>query len=567
MTDEEWEERLRILEDARSLKAVAQFFLHPEKPVETERTAKARCYFDRPSAPAPQTTEEAEEEAAIMEDLKALKTQAAFFQHPEKPIKVTDATACGRNYFSRASAIPQESGEDAEERAQILAETQALKQQAIDFMHPERPVVTTDSTATARCYFDRASAPDGMSEDDAEEMDRVLADMKALKAAAVDYLHPERPLEVDPTVFARNYFARASAPEQTTFGASEERARILAEAQALKEQAVLYRHPEKPVESTDATMFGRNYFTRASAPEQESYEDAEARMLALADAKALKEQAVLYHHPEKPVKSTDTTMFGRNYFTRPSAPDQESMEDSDEKEEILREARALKQQAVDYAHPEMPVATTDPTIFGRNYFSRHSAPEQESTEDAAERARILEEAQALKKQAFIHRHPEEPIKAEDASLFGRNYFGRASAPEQESELEADERAQILADAKALKQQAVDFMHPEKPVITTDPTASARCFFDRASAAQQESAEDAEERAMILADAMALKKLAVEYHHPEVGVVSSPTACGRNFFNRPAAHYRDMQIHTFPAHEDELDHDDHHDHDDAGECRQ
>merc|ERR1712038_1453877 len=83
--------------------------------------------------------------------------------------------------------------------------------------------------------------------------------------------------------------------------------------------------------------------------------------------------------------------------------------------------------------------------------------------------------------------------------------------------------------------AVDYMHPEIGVVASGPTAAARCYFDRASAPEQESVEDAEERAMALADAAALKKLAVDYMHPEIGVVASdPTTRARCYFDRPSA---------------------------------
>merc|ERR1712154_218199 len=50
--------------------------------------------------------------------------------------------------------------------------------------------------------------------------------------------------------------------------------------------------------------------------------------------------------------------------------------------------------------------------------------------------------------------------------------------------------QVLADAAALKQLAVDYAHPEIGVVTTDPTATARCYFNRPSAPEQESTEEA-----------------------------------------------------------------------------
>ena len=57
-----------------------------------------------------------------------------------------------------------------------------------------------------------------------------------------------------------------------------------------------------------------------------------------------------------------------------------------------------------------------------------------------------------------------------------------------------ERLRILADAKALKEMARAFLHPEEPVVTSDSTACARCYFDRASGIEQESVEEAEYRA-------------------------------------------------------------------------
>jgi hypothetical protein len=155
---------------------------------------------------------------------------------------------------------------------------------------------------------------------------------------------------------------------------AEERAAILADAKALKELAVAYRHPELPVATTDGAALGRNYFTRPSAPDMESQDEAEERAAILADAKALKELAVVYHHPELPVATTDGAAFGRNYFTRPSAPDMESQEETEERAAILADVKALKELAVAYLHPELPIVSTNATACGRNYFSRPSAP-------------------------------------------------------------------------------------------------------------------------------------------------------------------------------------------------
>merc|ERR1712038_2125345 len=105
------------------------------------------------------------------------------------------------------------------------------------------------------------------------------------------------------------------------------------------------------------------------------------------------------------------------------------------------------------------------------------------------------------------------VVTSDPAATARSYFNRASAPEQESAEEADYRRQVLEDAAALKKLAVDYAHPENGVVTSDPAATARCYFDRASAPEQESAEDADYRRQVFEDVAALKKLAVDYAHP------------------------------------------------------
>ena len=65
----------------------------------------------------------------------------------------------------------------------------------------------------------------------------------------------------------------------------------------------------------------------------------------------------------------------------------------------MADAKALKQSAVDYMCPEVGVTATEGAAFGRNYFNRPSAPETEEEEYADERAEILADALALKKSA------------------------------------------------------------------------------------------------------------------------------------------------------------------------
>merc|ERR1719171_1382950 len=90
-------------------------------------------------------------------------------------------------------------------------------------------------------------------------------------------------------------------------------------------------------------------------------------------------------HPEKPV-AVDSTACGRNYFSRPSAYDDDAgavawedqhlsldfesnytEEMEEERKRVLAEANQLKEVASWYLQPEKPVAV-DPSSFGRNYF-------------------------------------------------------------------------------------------------------------------------------------------------------------------------------------------------------
>jgi len=309
----------------------------------------------------------------------------------------------------------------------------------------------------------------------------------------------------------------------------------LAEAAALKKLAIDYMHPEVGVTATDGAAFGRNYFNRYSAPKIEDMEDAEERALVLAEVAALKKLAVDYMHPEVGVTSAVGACFGRNYFNRCSAPDTEEDELADERAEILAEAAALKKLAIDYMHPEVGVTATDGAAFGRNYFNRPSAPETEDMEDAEERVLVLAEAAALQKSAVDFMHPEVGVSASDATLFGRNYFNRLSAPDMEDAEDADERVLVLAEAAALKKSAVDYMHPEVGITFTDGAAFGRNYFNRVSAPDIEQDEFAKERVRVFAEAAALKKAAMDFMHPEVGVITTDaTACGRNFFNRYSA---------------------------------
>merc|ERR1712160_92764 len=142
-------------------------------------------------------------------------------------------------------------------------------------------------------------------------------------------------------------------------------------------------------------------------------------------------------------------------------------DDSEERAQILADVYALKKLAVDYAHPEIAVSTTDASVSARNYFSRSSAPTNEESE---ERAQILADAAALKKFAVDYAHPEIAVSTTDASVSGRNYFSRLSAFKEECDGVMEERELVMADAAALKKLAIAYAHPEHGVTTTDPAA-------------------------------------------------------------------------------------------------
>ncbi|CAJ1964642.1 unnamed protein product, partial [Cylindrotheca closterium] len=193
------------------------------------------------------------------------------------------------------------------------------------------------------------------------------------------------------------------------------------------------------------------------------------RDLVLKEARQLKKLAVDYLHPERPVVTTDPFACGRNYFTRPSAPLPEDEEIAAERDLVLKEARQLKKLAVDYLHPERPVVTTDPFACGRNYFTRPSAPLPEDEEIAAERDLVLKEARQLKKLAVDYLHPERPVVTTDPFACGRNYFTRPSAPQYDEDYEM-ERELIMDDAKHLKELAQEYLCREVPASSMFPTA-------------------------------------------------------------------------------------------------
>jgi len=293
---------------------------------------------------------------------------------------------------------------------------------------------------------------------------------------------------------------------------------------------VEYMHPEIGVKATDGAVFGRNYFNRSSVPKTEDDEFADERAEILAEMKTLRKHVVDYMHPEIGVKTTDGAAFGRNYFNRHSVSETEEDSVTEEREQILAEMKSLKKLAVDYMHPEIGVKTTDGAVFGRNYFSRHSSPETEDDVSAEAFAELMTETKMLKKLAVDYMHPENGVKDTDGLVFGRNYFSRPSALETEANELANERAKIRAEMMSLKKLSVDFAHPENGVKVSDGSVSGRNYFNRPTAPETEENDFAHERAEILSEKSALMKYAVDYMHPEVGVMASDgTTFGRNYF--------------------------------------
>jgi len=181
------------------------------------------------------------------------------------------------------------------------------------------------------------------------------------KKLASGYLHPEAKVEnIDATLFGRNYFSRPDALGVSNVEEAEERATILADAASLKVEAMSYTHPEAPV-VVDPSTFGRNYFVTVSENDEDEEECAEI----LVDSNLLKEAAVAYLYPENTVKS-DPSVYGRNYFTASAV--YISDEETEERLQILSEGDALKKLAIDYTHPELVVPPSDSTFFARNYF-------------------------------------------------------------------------------------------------------------------------------------------------------------------------------------------------------
>jgi len=495
------EERERILEEAAELKAVAEWYHTPTKPVvTTDVLACGRNYFVRPSALEYEDNEELDdnERERVLMEAAELKKVADWHLYPEKPI-ASDARIilCGRNYYTRPSAQKYE-GEN-EERERIFSEMASLKEVADWHLHPEKKI-EVDPASFGRNCFPSSSAPE---EDD--ERERVLSEMASLKQVAAWHLHPEKKIEIDPASFGRNYFS-SSAPEED----DDERERVLSEMASLKEVAEWHLHPEKKIE-VDPSSFGKSYFSASAAPKDD--DESERVLSELAE---LKKVAEWHLRPEKKIE-VDPTSFGRNYFS--ASVLEEDDDDGDERERVLSEMASLKEVANWHLHPEKKIEV-DPASFGKNYFSSLSAPEDGDDLDD-ERERVLSELASLKEVADWHLHPEKKIEV-DPTSFGRNYFSSSAAPED------DEREPVLMDAFEMKKVADWHLHPEKK-IEVDPASFGRNYFSSSAPEKDEDDLD-DERECVLSEMASLKEVADWHLHPEKKIEVDPVSFGRNYFS-------------------------------------
>lgn len=554
------EERERIFADSTKLKEVAEWYLTPNKPVAMDGLASARSYYSRPSAPRYYDDEEVDDDErnSVLADAAELKKVADWYLNREKPI-ASDASIIlrGRNYFSRPSA-PRYDDEfdDEEERDRILEESADLKKFADFHLHPEKPIVV-DPTSLGRNYFDRlVSVDDGsdieretvlreatelkmyadwhlnrhkkiqnvdptsfgrnyfsvtQEDHDSNEREQILAEAAELKKVAGWFANPDQKVQVDAFACGRNYFTSASNHNEK-IDADDEREKVLADVHGLKKYADYNLYPEKPVLSEDPTVFGRNYFN--SSPD-EAEDDNDERERILADVAQLKKYADYHLHPEKPVASEDPTIFGKNYFSS-------SVFEDNLREQVLDDVSQLKKYADYHLHPEKSVITEDPTLFGRNYFSSSTSDD----DDNAEREQVLDEVTQLKKVAGWFNNPKQKIEV-DPAVFGRNYF--SSSVSKDDDVDDGERESILKEAAELKKVAEWYHKPSKPVVTTDPTVFGRNFFSSGT-----PQEDEDERKQILEEAAELKKIADWHMNREKKIEVHPECCARNFFSAPTA---------------------------------
>ena len=505
-------------------------------------------YSDTSDDESVDTAARSEALAAIAE----MKEVVGWFLHPERPVA---RCVQGRNYFDRGSAdvtwlneseegavkgvVDVEEAEDRAEREEALAAVKEMKEVVGWFMHPERPV--TSNGNCGRSYFGRPSAEvtwlaeikgvvDVEEAEDRAEREEALLAVQEMRTTVSYFFHPER-LVTTNGVGCRNYFNRPSS-DITWLSETEpllgvvdveeaedrmEKEEALAAVQEMRTTIGWFLHPERPV--TTNGNCARNYFNRPSSDitwlssveagavkgvvDVEDAEDRAEREEALQAVQEMRTTIGYFFHPERPV--TTNGVGCRNYFNRPSSDitwlsdsepllgvvDVEEAEDRMEKEEALLAIKEMKEVVGWFFHPERPVTTNG--VGCRNYFNRPSS-------DIA----WLSESQS------------------DAVL------GIVDVEEAEDRLEREEALLAIAE---MKEVVSWFVHPGRPVTTNG--FQGRCFFNRPSAPEQESKEEADLRAGALVDIGEQKEILSWFMHPERPINSSG-CCNRNFFTRNAA---------------------------------
>jgi len=199
----------QVLADAARAREVAAWYLHPERPVAVSPYATSRCYFGRASAALQESLGEANARAEALADAARAKEVASWYLHPERKVQSGLQARC---YFDRASAVPQESRDYADARAEALADARHQAKVASWYLHPEAPV---GSSLQARNFFCRPSAPERESREYADARAEALADAKLHAEVASWYLHPSSPVVVDPSSFARAFAFKGSAAGAT----------------------------------------------------------------------------------------------------------------------------------------------------------------------------------------------------------------------------------------------------------------------------------------------------------------------------------------------------------------
>ncbi|GMI52675.1 hypothetical protein ScalyP_jg5185 [Parmales sp. scaly parma] len=136
------------------------------------------------------------------------------------------------------------------------------------------PSLTADPTATARCYFERASKEvtyleevKGVIDDQADSTrTSVLAQSSLLAKFASHYLHPEQNPVTTSSNCCRSWFNRPTSQEEAMEDDDNAHSEILADAETLKSWASAYSLNAPPITSGPGA---RSFFSRPRAPTNE----------------------------------------------------------------------------------------------------------------------------------------------------------------------------------------------------------------------------------------------------------------------------------------------------------